>query len=716
MDGVYSIVAGLLLRVVVDAATFHNVKLSGTLIGLWEGIVLLHYVNKAPSSSDPYLAYGVRLFVDFIVTESIFKLMIVLLWSTMGMVLADVAPAVWVDYGLKRQWSRLRHELYWATRMFSRKRTSTVRFVVSPTIASTVSSEAGSTIATTTVPLSRTAPESPTSSVAPARPPMNARRRSLVPGTFPGGEWSETETEAGTVVAGVDETTATGSVFPSQSSHVTFVRVIPSEPSEDSYTFTTRSSSPTYSLEYSDDPSASNPVDIPSEVEDEILVHGHGRHQIMEEALQTTPKQLVVVLPPTPSESLQDWESSSRDDDDEDEDVPSSPWMPLIPDHEPLEEWETVNSEEVEAPPPAPPPKDTPELSPQDDGSDATSIGAPSTIAPTPAPADSAPIDPPSAQPSTTIPVFDHTPLATTPEEPSEPTQAAEEPPSEPTVDESAQTDNVAPPPASADAGAASDPPLTGKAVQTPPPSFEDLFSSDARAANPDSARDSGPPLERANTPPPAPSPVLSIKHALALRKEALELNARIATLSRQRKTSLSESTGAATSSAMLAKIEIESAKKALAELNEKAEGAFVGAYNPPTASLYEFNTTGLTPEEAVRQTEARLGKLLLGPVPPAGTTPEDLAHDSPNRGALKVTMQQSIKGRVVKKELLAALNNDGMNWFEDPSRPNVVFVLLPVTAGQSESAPEGEPDHETAPAAAATQRTAEDEDDAKEY
>lgn len=46
MDGVYSIVAGLVLRIVVDAATFHNVKLSGTLIGLWEGVVLLHYVNK----------------------------------------------------------------------------------------------------------------------------------------------------------------------------------------------------------------------------------------------------------------------------------------------------------------------------------------------------------------------------------------------------------------------------------------------------------------------------------------------------------------------------------------------------------------------------------------------------------------------------------------------------------------------------------------------
>lgn len=79
--------------------------------------------------------------------------------------------------------------------------------------------------------------------------------------------------------------------------------------------------------------------------------------------------------------------------------------------------------------------------------------------------------------------------------------------------------------------------------------------------------------------------------------------------------------------------------------------------YNPPSASLYELNTTGLTPEEVVVQTEARLEKLLLTPVPPVGTRPEDLVHDSPNRGALKVILEQSIKGRVVKQKLLDSLN-----------------------------------------------------------
>jgi hypothetical protein len=61
------------------------------------------------------------------------------------------------------------------------------------------------------------------------------------------------------------------------------------------------------------------------------------------------------------------------------------------------------------------------------------------------------------------------------------------------------------------------------------------------------------------------------------LRKEALEIKARIAALSRQRKTSLSEGNSAATAAAVLAKIEIERAEKEFAKVNEKAAGAFVG-------------------------------------------------------------------------------------------------------------------------------------------
>ncbi|KAJ7914866.1 hypothetical protein B0H13DRAFT_2001424 [Mycena leptocephala] len=693
MDGIYSIVAGLVLRVVVDAATFHNVKLSGTLIGLWEGVVLLHYVNKAPSSSDPYLAYG-----------SIFKLVIVLLWSTMGMVLADVAPAVWVDTGLKRQWSRVRRDLYRSARMFSKRRT-TVRFVTTPTIASV--SSVGST---TTVPASTTAPpessiiQSPTTPVAPVHRPIVIRRRSSVPGTFPGAELSETDTDAGTLDEYDEDEDAP--VPTSQSSHVTISRIIPLEPSEDSYTFTTspRSSSPAYSLEYSDDPSASNPVDIPSDVEDEILVHPNRRRTHSDR--ETTPKQMVVVLPPTPSESLQDWESSHGGDGAED----------------PLDEWETVNAED-EAPP-TPPPKNVAFESvstPEQEMNDDTSVAAASTIAADPVPDEAnALIDDASAIPPVAMPVPEPTPALLTSDPTSDPTPPTtsttipDPDPAPPAATSEDQTsaqptlDPVAPETApAAEPGTAQDLlPPTADIHRTPPPSFEDLYGPDPEpTADPRAASQHA--TSRSATPPPIPSPIPSLKNALSLRKEALEIKARIAALSRQRKTSLSEGNSAATAAAVLAKIEIERAEKEFAQVNEKAAGAFVGAYNPPTASLYEFNTTGLTPEEAVQQTESRLETLLLTPVPPAGTRPEDLAHDSPNRGALKVTMEQTIKGRLVKQALLLALDDNGLNWMEEPTRPNVVFVMLPVTAAAEEATPA---------AADEPPPKKEEEDDTKEY
>ncbi|KAJ6498895.1 hypothetical protein C8R45DRAFT_800579, partial [Mycena sanguinolenta] len=77
-------VAGLALRVIIDAATFHDVKLSGSLIGLWEGGVLLYYIKNRKPAEPVYLAYAIRVLVDFSVTESFFRLMVVLLWTTVG--------------------------------------------------------------------------------------------------------------------------------------------------------------------------------------------------------------------------------------------------------------------------------------------------------------------------------------------------------------------------------------------------------------------------------------------------------------------------------------------------------------------------------------------------------------------------------------------------------------------------------------------------------
>ncbi|KAF7303064.1 hypothetical protein MKEN_01269900 [Mycena kentingensis (nom. inval.)] len=824
MDGVYSILTGLVLRLVVDAATFHNVKLAGTLIGFWEGCALLVYSTRAPKSSDPYLAYTVRLFVDFLVTESVFKLMIVLLWTTLGMIVADTAPSVWVEYGLRKRWSKFRRDLYWTIRTFTRKRRSTtVRFVAAPTVASAASdvgSVVDSTVVTAAPPPSSVVSESvaPRSITTTTSRPTTARRNS-VPGMFPGAEWSETDTDVGSRVGTRVATSTLGSVLPSeshytspppsesrytsappsesryasesaypstsrytettfqsesgfpsesgfqsesafspQSSHVTIARFIPVvEPSEDSYTYSTRSSSPTYSLEYSDDPSASNPLDIPSEVEpdeeedDQMFVHvGVGRRDIpIMDELQTTPKQVPLVLPPTPSDTMRDLESS-HEFELEPEIPPPSPAMPLIPDQE-LEDWETVNADEAEAPPV--PPKEVPPTplsepaessSPpkEESGSDTASVDAPSTIGPLlpsvttneapkadapPSPAEEVDAPPPPAEESASVPE---------PAVPEEPQPPAEEPMNPPPADEAPAIPllnldiplDVPPPPPIV---------LDDQAARTPPPSFEDIYGEDIEAPKVDAEEEGEPPAPNpdvdtvpevapteSDPAPPAESPVsspsASVRQALSLRREAIELTARIASLSRKRMTSLAENSAQAISAAMLAKIEMEETEKELAELNAKAEGAFDAASSQPPASLYEFNTTGLTPEETVAQVETRLEQLLLTPVPPAGTTPEDLAHDSPNRAGLKVTMETSIKGRLVKNQLLNALNENGLNWTEDASKPNVVFIQLPIMPeAEPETPTTNEPagaggDDEKAPAD--EKQNEDDPDDAKEY
>ncbi|TFY52721.1 hypothetical protein EVG20_g10430, partial [Dentipellis fragilis] len=105
MDSIYAIGLGLGLRFVVDTASHHNERLGGSLVGLWEGAVLYHFLEKWPTSFDPYVSFGVRLFVDFLFTESLARLTIVLLWAGLGMIISDVTPAFWYDRSLRRSLS-----------------------------------------------------------------------------------------------------------------------------------------------------------------------------------------------------------------------------------------------------------------------------------------------------------------------------------------------------------------------------------------------------------------------------------------------------------------------------------------------------------------------------------------------------------------------------------------------------------------------------------
>ncbi|KAH6906311.1 hypothetical protein BKA70DRAFT_1105518, partial [Coprinopsis sp. MPI-PUGE-AT-0042] len=112
MESIYAIAGGLALRVAlstiarihspfsdhalsykndlsstlanIDSASRSSLRLTSALVGVWEGVVTLHFLKKMPNSFDPYIAYGVRLFIDLIVTESLERLVVVVIWTVLG--------------------------------------------------------------------------------------------------------------------------------------------------------------------------------------------------------------------------------------------------------------------------------------------------------------------------------------------------------------------------------------------------------------------------------------------------------------------------------------------------------------------------------------------------------------------------------------------------------------------------------------------------------
>ncbi|EPQ56943.1 hypothetical protein GLOTRDRAFT_137404 [Gloeophyllum trabeum ATCC 11539] len=109
MENLLAIGLGLGLRVVVDYGSRHNVKLTGTLVGLWEGAVLHHFLDKTPLSWDPYVAFGFRVFVDLIVTTNLPRLAITLMWASLTMMLADLGTRkTWYEYLAKFVYRRYR--------------------------------------------------------------------------------------------------------------------------------------------------------------------------------------------------------------------------------------------------------------------------------------------------------------------------------------------------------------------------------------------------------------------------------------------------------------------------------------------------------------------------------------------------------------------------------------------------------------------------------
>ncbi|KAF5322755.1 hypothetical protein D9619_001319 [Psilocybe cf. subviscida] len=214
MDSLFSIAFGLGLRFVVDTVSRQDFKLTGTLVGLWEGVILLHFTKKMPKSSDPYIAFAVRLGIDFFLTESVARLVLVLIWTGLGMILADITPAIWSDVGLNRVWRHFRRDLYTMAEMvptvafFPPQRT--VRFSPShaPTAIGNDDDAASDITATERTP---SAPVPPPNPILPAS--RDARKR-RVPGHY-GFEYSDTETERSYAPRG-SRTSRRLSVYPGQ--------------------------------------------------------------------------------------------------------------------------------------------------------------------------------------------------------------------------------------------------------------------------------------------------------------------------------------------------------------------------------------------------------------------------------------------------------------------------------------------------------------------
>ncbi|KAG0707086.1 hypothetical protein DFH29DRAFT_771222, partial [Suillus ampliporus] len=85
MENVIAIGAGLVLRSAIDLLTDSDHRLTSTLVGLWEGIVLSHFLHKYPRNpNDAYLALVTRFAIDFMLTNSLVRFVLTGVWTLVG--------------------------------------------------------------------------------------------------------------------------------------------------------------------------------------------------------------------------------------------------------------------------------------------------------------------------------------------------------------------------------------------------------------------------------------------------------------------------------------------------------------------------------------------------------------------------------------------------------------------------------------------------------
>ncbi|KAJ3538305.1 hypothetical protein NM688_g6540 [Phlebia brevispora] len=133
MDNLVAVGIGLGMRALIDSLAGESYSTSA-IVGIWEGVVLNHFLAKYPTSIDPYLAYAFRLFIDFLFAKSMTRIVIILLWTFLGMLLADVAIQMSEDRRFRRLGRHVTRipPLSWFI-IPSRSRSSRVRFNPSST-------------------------------------------------------------------------------------------------------------------------------------------------------------------------------------------------------------------------------------------------------------------------------------------------------------------------------------------------------------------------------------------------------------------------------------------------------------------------------------------------------------------------------------------------------------------------------------------------------
>ncbi|KAG6830072.1 hypothetical protein H0H92_002362 [Tricholoma furcatifolium] len=327
MDHLLAIVAGLGVRIVIDIVSHQDNRLTGTLVGLWEGVVLQHFIKKAPKSYDPYVAYGVRVFLDFLLRESLTRLILTVIWTGMGVIFADIAPAVYKDSGLRRFWRHLRRDLYILVHSvpeipyFARPRT--VRF--SPSQAPSVITSAPpspSVVTVTTV----------------QAPPAPIIRKRPVPGTFPD-YISETDA-ASTIRSPASDYSALADNTRNRRPTVHTESELSYDPDEGNLS-SSGSGTPTPALSEANLPNIEDVEDMEREV------------VLEEQKDENTPRPVPIHLPPTPGDSALALRPVVNPEEEEPLEVPPpTARMPQIPDDD---DWENISRREAL---PTPPPKD----------------------------------------------------------------------------------------------------------------------------------------------------------------------------------------------------------------------------------------------------------------------------------------------------------------------------------------------------------------------